>query len=561
MRCSDAVNGEFADTNTLEDMMARLSRTMRDVLDSFPRVTRGHWRDVLLTFTGRNPRFDRGYYFYGLLDCAAQLGRRLDPDDLPRKLRSELRAIKESLLSTPCDSVFRHKAIELHIAYAPKREQRCKDFVRNWAQSNPLIGSEVQGVCDILEREGNLVSRRSSATQSPDSDQTSSILTPVSPQSSMTSERQRWDEPMFDRWNVRESTALKVNLARYSMAGLSNDCSSVYFYGDREVVVHSLRVSQSATSVESFRKKFDGDTRVWDVALSKNFLVVSTLQNVLVFRTRNSQQTPLKTFPSDNYHLSGLAIHETDEKVTILVGKTRKNIGSVAIHVCSLVDNSNQSINDRLHFEEHAVDIPGHDYPKRLSFGQDGKTISCITGKLNTILIWVLDDEVPSSMEPFVISNRYSPETNAEGVTSSSIFTSPSSGRMYVLTTTSPSSERSRNGGEWSYSSPVGRSLPPENIHNFEQFGNHQSLAAGTVSRRCKIFAVLEKTGRIFFLPLTGHSKGGIHSEVENPIRIESSLCKQHRSSPHCLRFDPTGTHLYAVDAKGKIIVATFEES
>lgn len=204
---------------------------------------------------------------------------------------------------------------------------------------------------------------------------------------------------MFDRWNVRESTALKVNLARYSMAGLSNDCSSVYFYGDREVVVHSLRVSQSATSVESFRKKFDGDTRVWDVALSKN---------------RNSQQTPLKTFPSDNYHLSGLAIHETDEKVTILVGKTRKNIGSVAIHVCSLVDNSNQSINDRLHFEEHAVDIPGHDYPKRLSFGQDGKTISCITGKLNTILIWVLDDEVPSSMEPFVISNRYSPVRTPE---------------------------------------------------------------------------------------------------------------------------------------------------
>ena len=113
MRCSDAVNGEFADTNTLEDMMARLSRTMRDVLDSFPRVTRGHWRDVLLTFTGRNPRFDRGYYFYGLLDCAAQLGRRLDPDDLPRKLRSELRAIKESLLSTPCDSVFRHKAVSI----------------------------------------------------------------------------------------------------------------------------------------------------------------------------------------------------------------------------------------------------------------------------------------------------------------------------------------------------------------------------------------------------------------------------------------------------------------
>lgn len=110
---SDAVNGEFADTNTLENIMAKLSRTIRDVFDSIPRATRGHWRDVLLTFTGGNPKFDRGYYFYGLLDCAAQLGRYLDPDDLPKELRSELRTIKESLLSTPCDSVFRLKAVSI----------------------------------------------------------------------------------------------------------------------------------------------------------------------------------------------------------------------------------------------------------------------------------------------------------------------------------------------------------------------------------------------------------------------------------------------------------------
>lgn len=231
----------------------------------------------------------------------------------------------------------------------------------------------------------------------------------------MTSERKRWDEPTFDRWNKHESISSSSNLRRYNAAGISNDCSSVYFYGDREVVVHSLRVSQSVTSVESFRKKFDGITRVWDVALSKNYLVVSTLQNVLVFRhTRNSQQTPLKTFPSDNYHLSGLAIHETDEKVAILIGKFRKNLGSLTIHVCSLVNKSDRQVNDRLHFQEHTIDIPGHDYPKRLSFGQDGKTISCITGKLNTVLIWVVDGEFPSSMEPFVISNRYSPVRTPE---------------------------------------------------------------------------------------------------------------------------------------------------
>lgn len=148
-------------------------------------------------------------------------------------------------------------------------------------------------------------------------------------------------------------------------------------------------------------------------------------------------------------------------------------------------------------------------------------------------------------------------------MTSSSIFTSTFSGKMYVITTTSPSSERHKNMGEWSYSSPIGKpseNLPPDTTHNFEQFRKNQSLVAGAVSRQCNIFAVLERTGNIFLLPLTGHSRGGIYSEVEKPIKLESALYKQDRPSPLCLRFDPMGTRLYAVDAKGKIIVTTFGE-
>ena len=148
-------------------------------------------------------------------------------------------------------------------------------------------------------------------------------------------------------------------------------------------------------------------------------------------------------------------------------------------------------------------------------------------------------------------------------MTSSSIFASPSSGKTYVVTTTSPSSERYKNQGEWSYSSPIGKPaepLPPEMTHNFEQFRKNQSLVAGAVSHQCNIFAVLERTGNIFFLPLTGHSEGGICSAVEIPIKLKSSLCKQDRPSPHCLRFDPLGTRLYAADATGRIIVFTFIE-
>lgn len=146
-------------------------------------------------------------------------------------------------------------------------------------------------------------------------------------------------------------------------------------------------------------------------------------------------------------------------------------------------------------------------------------------------------------------------------MTSSSIFASPSSGKTYVITTTSPSSERYKNQGEWSYSSPIGKPaepLPSETTHNFQQFEKNQSLVAGAVSRQCNIFAVLERTGNIFYLPLTGHSGGGIYSAVETPIKLKSSLCEQDRPSHRCLRFDPLGTSLYAADATGWIIVTTF---
>lgn len=193
----------------------------------------------------------------------------------------------------------------------------------------------------------------------------------------------------------------------------------MWLYSDRSVVVYSLRVPQAANKdlcVESFEKIFIVDPPIWDVALSKNYLVVSTLHNVLVFRhSRNPHESPLEAFPSEGYLLGGLAVQETDVQLTILVGKSRKNtdsttIGLITIHSCSLVNSSDGPVREKLPFEKpQTIAIPGQDYPKIISFGQDGKTISCITSKLNTVLIWVAEGELSSSITPFVISNRYTP--------------------------------------------------------------------------------------------------------------------------------------------------------
>ena len=151
------------------------------------------------------------------------------------------------------------------------------------------------------------------------------------------------------------------------------------------------------------------------------------------------------------------------------------------------------------------------------------------------------------------------------GITSASTFKGPS-GTTYVVCTTSPSSERYRNGGEWSFISPLsytmGPRLRPPNLpcHDLEQFKGHHALTVGCVSRTHDVLAVLEDSGNISILSLENHEKGGICGEEGEPKRLPEALCREEKPSTSCLRFDPDGEKLFAIDRKGKIIVTKFEK-
>ena len=157
-------------------------------------------------------------------------------------------------------------------------------------------------------------------------------------------------------------------------------------------------------------------------------------------------------------------------------------------------------------------------------------------------------------------------------MTSTSIYNSPSN-RPYVLCTTSPSSERHYNNGEWSFSLPLPstetpssstpRWRPPSNtIHNFEQFKRHDRFRAGAVSNKHNVFAVLEDNGRISTLPLTAGAQGGICGPPPDESEGGGStfLSKSIGKVGGCLRFTPDGERLVAVDAEGKVVVAEFEK-
>ena len=156
-------------------------------------------------------------------------------------------------------------------------------------------------------------------------------------------------------------------------------------------------------------------------------------------------------------------------------------------------------------------------------------------------------------------------ETRERGITSASFYRAHSN-RTCVLCTTSPSTERWRNQGEWSFSLPVLNTTVPvlkcttKAIHNFEQFRKHRALVAGAVSSRHNVLAVLEETGKIYILRLDAHEDGGIHSPELDAGKLAVRLAKQETPSANCLRFDPDGERLFAVDIKGKIIIVEFEK-
>ncbi len=96
----------------------------------------------------------------------------------------------------------------------------------------------------------------------------------------------------------------------------------------------------------------------------------------------------------------------------------------------------------------------------------------------------------------------------------------------------------------------------------FMQLRRRLSLVAGAVPVQGNVVAVLEKTGKIILVRLTSNGRdglGSVNSEDAKPTEVPASLCSKTKLSMNCLRFDPHGAHLFAIDTKGKLIRTRFK--
>ncbi|KAL9599701.1 MAG: hypothetical protein Q9219_003689 [cf. Caloplaca sp. 3 TL-2023] len=343
----------------------------------------------------------------------------------------------------------------------------------------------------------------------------------------------------------------------FAYAGLSIDCKMVFFYSSAKVCLYSIKPqSQADSRIEMiFERKFSNDNQITDVLVSNTVLAVSTRQCLELHKiTSPSIPWNRREVNHGDWDPSGLATHEQDSEVLIAIGHRRQTRrfreGRVTLYRWQ---------HGSTRVETVAVHkLPSHDLPKGLMFDCHGRSLTCITEILNSVLVWNMLDP-----EPFVISrfNR-NPETDSDGVTSAVIFHTPSK-RSYVLCSTSASTERFRSKGEWSFSALVtagAEQSSHSSVHDFTDLTSYRQFVTGAVSGAANLYAVLEKTGKILILQLTGHEEGGIYTRNQAPVTLKVSLCslRTSRASAACLKFDPSGKKLYAVDPGGKLAVTTF---
>ena len=130
------------------------------------------------------------------------------------------------------------------------------------------------------------------------------------------------------------------------------------------------------------------------------------------------------------------------------------------------------------------------------------------------------------------------------------------SGNRYVFCTVFASTERFRNGGEWSFCARISfHSSQKENhsMHYLEALGDRRCLVAAAISPQANIMAVLESNGTISLFGIQAHREGGlciadepiVFASVLNPQRAQCSI------SPSSIGFDDSGMMLMAVGPDG----------
>ena len=194
----------------------------------------------------------------------------------------------------------------------------------------------------------------------------------------------------------------------YHSAGLFDDCRHAFFNNDSEVSVHKLRDLQGETMSSSFPRVFFQQYKnkefVRSVASSRSGIVIATNKSLSFFNI--DADAPLGISPHGYWDPSGLACHETETLLVAFLGQCQRQKSGAykgQIRVCRYRKDGQPA-----RLPVFAFTSLANDCPKRLFFDADSRILTCITRVHNRLLVWKLDDEFFSSLEPFeFMKNSY----------------------------------------------------------------------------------------------------------------------------------------------------------
>lgn len=203
--------------------------------------------------------------------------------------------------------------------------------------------------------------------------------------------------------------------------GLSNDCTSAYFFRERSITIFPLPSAQTQQNQHKIEHTFTDDVYLRDVAVSDHYVAALTHEHLVLLRycsdAEESQQAELQTSVSVQWDPKGLAIYENKDCVSVLVGERRQGSrgweGRIKLYHYPLQNNGGRRIQEIQTFRT-IVGGSTNDAPKTLAFHFNGKGFVCITkgvvsnaGFLSSILVWSLDNEMAKAQRPFEISYKY----------------------------------------------------------------------------------------------------------------------------------------------------------
>lgn len=210
---------------------------------------------------------------------------------------------------------------------------------------------------------------------------------------------------------------------RYTNAGISEDAKLLYYYNETRITVYLTLPALESTmggAKQPLKHIFDYRERpahtIHRVELSKTWLVIYTNQDLTVLRVRNHTiniATAVKR-PCAGWAPRGLAIHESEDSLKIIIGQCRQ--GRMSVEGQILLFTVTQDINDHPSIcKPLEYNLDGGDHPKDVNFSPDGRLFLCRTQLRNTVLVWELPSQ-PGAQERSIAINQssYTPVSHTQ---------------------------------------------------------------------------------------------------------------------------------------------------